>query len=104
VAGCVPISRNDGFQTLAREHGLEWRVPGPGRAGLAQCIAQAKERIDHNRREITRHLRQIVEMEHSLDPLSARLMAHLSEFAARRLADTGASPLVVRVVWGGVSR
>jgi glycosyltransferase involved in cell wall biosynthesis len=90
AAGCVPISRNDGFQALAREHGLEWLVPGPGPAGLAQCIAHALERIDHDRRKITRRLREVVEREHSLDSLSARLMAHLCELAGaarhRRLA------------------
>ena len=90
ASGCVPISRNDAFQALAREHGLEWLIPTPGSDGLAQCIAQALERSDHDREQVTRRLRRIVESEHSLDSLTERLFAHLSELA--RSSTNGRGP------------
>jgi glycosyltransferase involved in cell wall biosynthesis len=79
ASGCVPVSRNPGFQELARAHGLDWLVPGNGAPDVAECILGALDRARAERPALVDLLRRIVTEEHSLNSLTDRIVAHLVE-------------------------
>jgi glycosyltransferase involved in cell wall biosynthesis len=81
ASGCVPVSRNPGFQELARGHGLDWLVPGNGAPDVAECILGALDRTRAERPALVALLRRIVTEEHSLNSLTDRIVAHLLELA-----------------------
>jgi glycosyltransferase involved in cell wall biosynthesis len=79
ASGCVPVSRNPGFQELARAHGFHWLVPGKGAPDVAKSILGALDRTRAERPALVALLRRIVTEEHSLNSLTDRLVAHLLE-------------------------
>jgi glycosyltransferase involved in cell wall biosynthesis len=81
AAGCIPVSRNPAFRALAHAHDLEWLVPPPGAARLADSIGAARRRRADERTALADRLRRIVTVEHSLGTLSDRLIGHLGDLA-----------------------
>lgn len=77
ASGCIPISRNESFATLARSHGLEQLVPGPGPAAAAACLERALALSEDEKVVLRSRLREIVVREHSLDSLADRIVEHL---------------------------
>jgi glycosyltransferase involved in cell wall biosynthesis len=88
ASGCVPISRNTSFETIAREHDFGWLVPGAGPAGVADCIAAAAGRLNSTRPETVARLRDIVVAEHSLDHLADAVIENLIELTETRRRRT----------------
>jgi glycosyltransferase involved in cell wall biosynthesis len=82
AAGCVAVSRNPAFASLADAHDLRWLVPAPGSRGLADRIAAVLARDPTELQAVSARLRRIVAEEHSLARLSDRLVAHLTDLAA----------------------
>jgi len=86
ASGCIPVSRNASFESLARAQGLEWLVPGRGPGEVADRIAGVLERPRAEREEVASTLRRIVAERHSLERLADALMAHLRELSETKVA------------------
>jgi glycosyltransferase involved in cell wall biosynthesis len=81
ASGCIPVSRNDSFQVLARDHDLEQLVPGEGPEGVAHTLL-AIGRLDAGERsDLQLKLRGIVREEHSLERLAGMIYAELEQLA-----------------------
>jgi glycosyltransferase involved in cell wall biosynthesis len=90
ASGCVPISRNESFQAIARERGFEWLVPEPGANGLAHTIGAVLELGNEARSELLGRLRRTVEEDHDLDGLMDRITGHLVAIVdSRRATEDG---------------
>jgi glycosyltransferase involved in cell wall biosynthesis len=83
AAGCIPISRNESFRALAAEHDLEFLVPAPGAAGVAEALSHAMALPRAERRALSSRLRTLVEEEHSLSRLSRVVASHLEDLVKR---------------------
>jgi glycosyltransferase involved in cell wall biosynthesis len=83
ASGCIPVSRNSSFREVAREHGLEWLVPGPGPREVAERIADVMRRPKDERAALAGRMREIVAADHSLDRLSYVSIGHLRELSER---------------------
>jgi glycosyltransferase involved in cell wall biosynthesis len=81
ASGCIPISRNESFQAIARDRGYVWLVPEPGAEGLARSILQVVDLPAQARAELLHTLRRTVEEEHDLNRLMERITRHLVELA-----------------------
>ena len=84
AAGCIPISQNASFASLAREHGLGELAVTPDAADVADRIQQILEAAPAERERLRAQLREIVVDEHSLDRLTGVLAGHLSEMSEQR--------------------
>jgi glycosyltransferase involved in cell wall biosynthesis len=84
ASGCIPVSRNESFLSLAAEHGLERLVPGPGADGVAEAVEIALALEPGERAALSERLRDIVVREHRLEVLIDRILDQLRELVAER--------------------
>jgi glycosyltransferase involved in cell wall biosynthesis len=77
ASGCLPVSRDPGFQRIARENDLDDLVPEAGAAGLADAVAELLARPPAERDELRERTRAIVVNDHGLSGLADRIYAHL---------------------------
>ncbi|MDX6721492.1 MAG: hypothetical protein QOJ63_3746 [Solirubrobacteraceae bacterium] len=84
ASGSIPVSRNDAFAQLAREHGLQELIVGPGTEGTAQALVRVAGLAPGERATLRTRLRAIVEREHSLERLAAELQRELQALVAKR--------------------
>lgn len=84
ASGCIPVSRNASFATLAERHGMQSLVPSEGHASVADRIETILALAPSEREGLSRRLRDIVVQGHSLHGLLDRIVDHLRELAASR--------------------
>jgi glycosyltransferase involved in cell wall biosynthesis len=86
ASGCIPISRNQSFATIAEAKEFHFLVPGPGPDGVASAISRVRRLPAEERDGLRRRLRDFVEKNHSLSALIDEIVAHLSELATKARA------------------
>jgi glycosyltransferase involved in cell wall biosynthesis len=85
ASGCVPVSANESFRTLAGEDGLSELVPGPGVSAAADAVERLLRMDPARFGELRTRVRSVVERRHSLDALADEIVGQLSDLAQRRL-------------------
>lgn len=84
ASGCIPVSRNSSFESIARDNDLDWLVPEGGAERVAERIVDVLERPRGDRAQVAARLRQIVAEQHSLEHLTDAIAAHLEDLARGR--------------------
>jgi glycosyltransferase involved in cell wall biosynthesis len=84
ASGCVPLSRNESFQALARAHGVPEVIAGDGPEVTADALERLVRLDEDARRALRARLRAIVAESHSLDALTGKIVGHLRELVSER--------------------
>jgi glycosyltransferase involved in cell wall biosynthesis len=79
ASGCIPVSRNSSFATIAEQNELGWLVPGEGPSAVAERVAEVLEHPRRERAEISARLCRVVVEQHSLERLADGIVDHLDQ-------------------------
>lgn len=77
ASGCIPVSRNDAFGSLAATHGLQELVVGSDIEQIAETLVRVTSLTAAERARLRSRLRAIVEREHSLGRLAGDVQREL---------------------------
>lgn len=89
ASGCIPISRNRSFASIAREERLDLLIPAPGPEGIAECLRSVLALSASERARLRHRLREIVVKDHSLDALMDEIKRHLEEIVSDQASRVG---------------
>ena len=84
ASGCIAISRNESFSSIALERGWSNLIPAPGAPALARRIEGVLQMTSLARTQLAGDLRSFVKAEHGLDALADKIVAHLRELSANQ--------------------